>query len=94
MADQEQVVQINIKDLEEVVSKAVEAGLEKHKTDFYIEPENHYKAHERLDNFFKLLDEAGVTVRRVLIGACALFLVGCMAAGFITKLWGKVPGNQ
>ena len=56
MGDKEGIVQINIKDLEDVVLKAIDAGLEKHKTDFYIEPENHYKAHERLDNFFKLLD--------------------------------------
>ena len=87
MADLKDVVRINIKELEEIVSKAVDSGFEKHRTSFYIEPEDHYKAHERLDHFFKLLDEAGVTVRRVLIGACALFLVGCMAAGFITKFW-------
>ena len=86
----ETIVQVNAAYLQSIVKKGIEEGLKEAKTAFYIEAEHHYKSHERLDKLIKIYDESTGIMWKVIIGAIALFLLGCFVIGFVQKL---LPGG-
>jgi len=52
---------------------------------FQLDPEKHYKSHERLDKFLDMLDDTGCIARRIIITAVVGFIVMAVAFGTVFK---------
>ncbi len=70
---------------DEEIEKLADKIIEK-KGGFYVEPENHYLQHQRLDRLLDLYDSTSVILWRVFLGAVVLGLIAVAAIGLgITK---------
>lgn len=69
--------------VEEIVKKTIE-GLDDHRKSFWVDPEKHYKSHDRLDKLLDVYDGAQSVIMRTLIGAMVLglLIVAAMSMGF------------
>lgn len=48
---------------------------------FYVEPEEHYLQHQRLDTLLKIYDDTNSTALRIVIGAVVLGIFAVAAIG-------------
>lgn len=67
------------------IEKLADKIIEK-KGGFYVEPEDHYKKHQRLDKLLDLYDSVSNVVLKFFIGA---FIVGVFAAIALSLGWTK-----
>lgn len=67
-------------EVETIVKKTIE-HLEDHKRSFWVDPEKHYKSHDRLDKLLDIYDAAQGVVMKTLVAA---MLIGLLVAAAIS----------
>ncbi len=76
-------------DIEAISDKLVEKLGERmpaEHSDFWIPAKDHYDAHQRIDKFFKMIDDMGNITRRVVVTAVVMLFLTAMAIGLCFKI--------
>ncbi|MBU1692294.1 MAG: hypothetical protein KJ958_05505 [Gammaproteobacteria bacterium] len=70
-------------EVEEIVKKTIDA-MDGHSKSFWVDPEKHYKSHDRLDKLLDVFDGAQSVAMKTLVGAMVLggLILAAISMGF------------
>jgi hypothetical protein len=70
----------------EAVKQAVKEALKEELKEFYVDRETHYQHHEFIKSWMNwTIQSKNIIVKTIIVGV-TVFIIGCIAIGFATKM--------